>query len=68
HETSANALTWTLFLLSQHPQIAQDVLDELQSVLNGVAPTVEQLQKLAAMGVPLAVDYIYQKPDQEPFS
>ncbi|MEM9526553.1 MAG: hypothetical protein AAGA31_08090 [Bacteroidota bacterium] len=30
--------------------------------------TVEQLQKLAAMGVPLAVDYIYQKPDQEPFS
>ncbi|MEM9926665.1 MAG: cytochrome P450 [Cyanobacteria bacterium P01_D01_bin.50] len=46
HETSANAITWTLFLLSQHPQIAQDVLDELQSVLNGVAPTVDQLQKL----------------------
>ncbi|MBV6624380.1 MAG: cytochrome P450 [Rivularia sp. (in: Bacteria)] len=46
HETSANALTWTLFLLSQHPQIAQDVFDELQSVLNGEAPTVEQLQKL----------------------
>ncbi len=46
HETSANALTWTLFLLSQHPQIAQDVVDELQSVLNGEAPTVEQLQKL----------------------
>ncbi len=46
HETSANALTWTLFLLSQHPQIAQDVVDELQSVLKGEAPTVEQLQKL----------------------
>ncbi|MEA5596136.1 cytochrome P450 [Rivularia sp. UHCC 0363] len=46
HETSANALTWTLFLLSQHPQIAQDVVDELQSVLNGEAPTVEQLSKL----------------------
>ncbi|MEL7246374.1 MAG: cytochrome P450 [Cyanobacteria bacterium J06573_2] len=46
HETSANALTWTLFLLSQHPQIAQDVLDELQGVLKGDAPTVEQLQQL----------------------
>ena len=46
HETSANALTWTLFLLSQHPQIAQDLFDELQSVLKGEAPTVEQLQQL----------------------
>ena len=46
HETSANALTWTLFLLSQHPLWAQDVVDELESVLNGEAPTVEQLQKL----------------------
>lgn len=46
HETSANALTWTLFLLSQHPLWAQDVLDELQSVLQGEPPTIEQLQKL----------------------
>lgn len=46
HETSANALTWTLFLLSQHPEVAADLLDELQSVLHGEAPTVEQLQQL----------------------
>ncbi len=46
HETSANALTWTLFLLSQHPEVAADLLDELQSVLQGEAPTVEQLQQL----------------------
>jgi cytochrome P450 len=46
HETTANALTWTLFLLSQHPEIAADLLDELQSVLKGEAPTVEQLQQL----------------------
>ena len=46
HETSSNALTWTLFLLSQHPQVAADLLDELQSVLKGDAPTVEQLQQL----------------------
>ena len=46
HETSANALTWTLFLLSQHPEIAADLLDELDTVLKGKAPTVEQLQQL----------------------
>ena len=46
HETSANALTWTLFLLSQHPEVAADLLDELESVLQGEAPTVEQLQQL----------------------
>ncbi|MGH8652974.1 MAG: cytochrome P450, partial [Gammaproteobacteria bacterium] len=28
-ETSANALTWTLFLLSQHPHVIADVVDEL---------------------------------------
>jgi cytochrome P450 len=44
HETSANALAWTLLLLSQHPKIAADLLDELDSVLHGDAPTVEQLR------------------------
>lgn len=46
HETSANALTWTLLLLSQHPQIAADVLDELEGLLQGGAPTLETLQQL----------------------
>ncbi|MBW4647502.1 MAG: cytochrome P450 [Kastovskya adunca ATA6-11-RM4] len=46
HETSSNALTWTLFLLSQHPQVAADLLDELDSVLHGEAPTVAQLPQL----------------------
>jgi cytochrome P450 len=46
HETSANALTWTLFLLSQHPQVAADLLDELESVLQGAPLTVEKLQQL----------------------
>ncbi|MGF1515503.1 MAG: cytochrome P450 [Elainellaceae cyanobacterium] len=44
HETSANALTWTLFLLSQHPAIAADLVDEL-AALNG-PPTLAQLAQL----------------------
>jgi cytochrome P450 len=46
HETSSNALTWTLFLLAQHPQIAATLHDELSSILQGTAPTVEQLGQL----------------------
>lgn len=49
HETSANALTWTLFLLSQHPQVMADVLDELQAVLQGGEPTLEALQRLSLL-------------------
>lgn len=46
HETSSNALIWTLLLLTQHPHVAADLLDELEGVLHGEAPTVEQLQHL----------------------
>lgn len=48
HETSANALTFTLLLLSQHPHIMATLVDELQAVLglNGDAPTIEQLGRL----------------------
>ncbi|MGB7337293.1 MAG: cytochrome P450 [Phototrophicaceae bacterium] len=46
HETSGNALTWTLFLLSQHADILRDVLDELDGVLGGDAPSLEQLGQL----------------------
>jgi cytochrome P450 len=46
HETSTNALAWTLLLLSQHPAIACDLADELASVLKGDPPTVDQLAKL----------------------
>ena len=46
HETSTNALAWTLFLLGEHPEITNDLCDELASVLHGDPPTVEQLSKL----------------------
>jgi cytochrome P450 len=45
-ETSAVALTWTLFLLAQHPQIMTDLLDELVGTLQGDAPTIEQMRNL----------------------
>ncbi|MGZ3453065.1 MAG: cytochrome P450 [Polyangiales bacterium] len=46
HETSTNALAWTLFLLSQHPSITRDLEDELDAVLRGAAPSIEALAKL----------------------
>lgn len=46
HETSTNALAWTLFLLAEHPQVASDLVDELDGLLHGSPPTVEQLGKL----------------------
>jgi len=46
HETSANALTWTLMLLSQHPQVASKLLCELTTVLQGAAPTLDQLKQM----------------------
>lgn len=32
HETSANALTWTLYLLAHHPRVAAQVREEIGSV------------------------------------
>lgn len=46
HETTAHALTWILFLLSQHPEVTADVVDELDYVLQGTPPTAKQLSQL----------------------
>ena len=46
HETSSNALSWTLFLLAQHPTILANLCEELASKLRGDAPTVEDLNDL----------------------
>lgn len=47
HETTANALTWTFYLLSRHPGIARRVEAELEDVLNGRLPTLDDLPQLA---------------------
>lgn len=46
HETTANALTWTWWLLSQHPQVREKLHREIDTVLAGRAPTAQDLAKL----------------------
>jgi cytochrome P450 len=46
HETTANALTWTWYLLSQHPEAEARLHAELDSALGGRRPTFEDLQHL----------------------
>src|SRR6266487_72376 len=46
HETTANALTWTFYLLSQNPTERDKLLAELHNVLNGRSPIVEDLTRL----------------------
>jgi cytochrome P450 len=46
HETTTNTLTWTFYLLSEHPTILKKVLAELQTVLAGRDPHVDDLPQL----------------------
>lgn len=47
HETTANSLAWTWYLLSQSPRVAEKLHAELDSVLAGRAPTLADLGALA---------------------
>lgn len=46
HETTANAMAWTWYLLSLHEHAAIALQDELARVLGGRTPTVEDVPKL----------------------
>ncbi|WP_338250280.1 cytochrome P450 [Dictyobacter halimunensis] len=46
HETTAAALTWTWFLLAEHPDIYQRLRDEVDTVLQGHSPTYADLARL----------------------
>jgi cytochrome P450 len=49
HETTSNALTWTLYLLSQNPTVVAKLYEELCSVLGSSTrriPSVEDIPKL----------------------
>jgi cytochrome P450 len=47
HETTAVTMTWVWYLLSQHPAEEAKLHEELDAVLGGRAPTVEDLPNLA---------------------
>jgi cytochrome P450 len=46
HETTANALTWTWYLLSQNPDAEAQLHAELDRVLAGRLPTLDDLPRL----------------------
>ena len=52
HETTANALTWTWYLLGRHPDVRRRVVDEASAVLDGhassadAAPSADDVDKL----------------------
>jgi cytochrome P450 len=46
HETTANALNWTFYLLARNPEPREKLLHELQTVLAGRAPTLNDLANL----------------------
>lgn len=52
HETTANALTWTLYLLSRHPEVRRRLEQEVGTALEGRSPTAADLPRL---GYALAV-------------
>ena len=45
-ETTTNALSWAWYLLAQHPEVEQRFHAEIDSVLQGRIPTVEDLPRL----------------------
>jgi cytochrome P450 len=46
HETTANLLAWTWYLLSKNPAVARRLEEEVDRVLAGRVPTVEDLPRL----------------------
>lgn len=46
HETAQNTLAWTFYLLSQNPHVLEKLLNELQTVLAGRIPTLNDLPNL----------------------
>ncbi|MBH8561916.1 cytochrome P450 [Nostoc sp. CENA67] len=45
-DTTTTALTWTWYLLSQHPEVKHKLYAELETVLGGRTPTVEDMPRL----------------------
>jgi cytochrome P450 len=46
HETTANSLTWALWLLGRHPEVEARLLEEIREVVGERTPTVQDLPRL----------------------
>jgi len=46
HETTAIALVWTFYLLSQYPQVRAKLQDEIRNILAEGEPTLDELAKI----------------------
>ncbi|MCY4489140.1 MAG: cytochrome P450 [Deltaproteobacteria bacterium] len=46
HETSANALAWTLYLLSTRPDVEERLVESLAATLNGAPATADDLPRI----------------------
>lgn len=46
HETTANALTWTWYLLALHPAVEAKLHDEIDDVLDGRLPAFDDIARL----------------------
>ncbi len=46
HETTANALTWTFHLLAEHPAVEERLAQEIEEVLCGRTPVLEDVPRL----------------------
>ncbi len=51
HETTAVALSWTSALLAQHPRVEEKLVAELDAVLEGRTPSLEDVPKLQYTGM-----------------
>jgi cytochrome P450 len=54
YETVANALIWTWYLVSEHPEVERKMHEEIDRVLAGRTPTVEDVPKLRYLEMVLA--------------
>ncbi|PYQ26390.1 MAG: cytochrome P450 [Acidobacteria bacterium] len=54
HETTANALAWTWYLLAQHPDVAREVQRTIDEVLGDALPTAADYPRLQYLEMVLA--------------
>ena len=54
YETIGEALTWTSYLLSQHPDVEAKFFAEVDEVLGGLVPSADDLPRLGYSGMVLA--------------